>query len=231
VAAVVSAELALCGPSLTACAASDAAPYEVMARATTYSIGRDSVNAGPSPAGTNCPQVTADSKACREWSALAKYDTAGWGVALAVDEIRGGAGAFAGLTSSALKDTRVSANGYFKVGESKIGAGLIRRDNDGSVATPRSDLWYLGASYPVTPQVSVDAEVLSLRFKNSSNKSTLAAARATYQLSKRTALYTTLGYIDNAGALALSVSGGGPGVNPVAGESQTGLAVGIRHSF
>ena len=198
----------------------------------TYSLGRDGVNAGPSPGGTNCPgENAADKKACREWSALVKYDSATWGAALAVDEISGGAGAFAGLTSGALKDTRVSANGYVKLGAAKLAAGLIRRDNDASATTPRSDLWYVGASYPVTPQLSIDGELFQLRFKGSANKATLAAARATYQLSKRTALYATLGHIDNAGALALSVSGGAPGSNPVAGAAQSGLAAGIRHSF
>src|SRR5437762_2042426 len=35
----------------------------------TYSFGRDTVNAGPSPAGTNCAgENAADSKQCREWS-------------------------------------------------------------------------------------------------------------------------------------------------------------------
>jgi predicted porin len=198
----------------------------------TYSLGRDTVNAGPGPAGTNCPgESAADAKACREWSAVLKYDAAAWGAALAVDELRGGAGAFAGLTSSTMKDRRVSANGYVKLGEAKVGAGLIRRDNDASATTPRSDLWYLGASYPVTPLFIVDGEVLQLRFKGSANKSTLAAARATYYLSKRTALYAMLGHIDNAGALALSVSGGAPGSSPVAGAAQSGLAAGIRHSF
>lgn len=198
----------------------------------TYSLGRDAVNAGPSPAGTNCPGESAtDKKACREWSALMKYDAPAWGAAVAVDEIRGGAGAFAGLTSGALKDTRISVNGYVKLGDAKIGGGLIRRDNDASAATPRSDLWYLGASYLVTPLVTIEGEALQLRFKGSANKSTLVAARATYHLSKRTALYATLGHIDNAGALALSVSGGAPGSSPAAGAAQSALATGIRHSF
>jgi len=198
----------------------------------TYSLGRDTVNAGPSPAGSNCAGENAtDKRACREWSALLKYDAPAWGAALAVDEMRGGAGAFAGLTSSALKDTRVSANGYAKLGDFKLGAGLIRRDNDASVATPRSDLWYLGTAYPVTPQLVVDGELFRLKFKGSVNKATMAAVRATYNFSKRTAVYATAGRINNDGTLALSVSGGQAGSNPIAGGSQTGVAMGIRHSF
>ena len=37
----------------------------------TYSLGRDAVNAGPSPAGTNCAgESGADSRACRQWLSL-----------------------------------------------------------------------------------------------------------------------------------------------------------------
>ena len=198
----------------------------------SYSLGRDVVNAGPSPAGTNCPGEGApDSKACREWSVLAKYDTPRWGAAFAVDEIRGGPGAFGGLVSSARKDRRISANGYVKLGEGQVSAGLIRRDNEGSLTTPRSDLWYIGASYPVLSVVTLDAQVFRLAYENSRNKATLAAVRATYHLSKRTAVYGTVGHISNGGNLALSVSSGAVGIAPRPGGSQNGVMVGVRHSF
>lgn len=196
------------------------------------SVGRDAVNAGPSPSGTNCAgENPADTQACREWSALLKVDSAQWGLALAVDEIRGGAGAFAGLTSSAMKDRRSTVAGWVKLDALKLGAGLIARRNDASTATPRSNLWYLGASYAVTPAFSVDAELLKLDFKDSDNQATLAALRATCALSKRTALYATAGRIANDGTLALSVSNAAAGGGPAAGTSQTGIAAGLRHSF
>ena len=57
----------------------------------TYSFGRDTVNAGPSPAGTNCAgENPADTRACREWSAMLKYDAAAWSLAVAYDSLRGG---------------------------------------------------------------------------------------------------------------------------------------------
>ena len=198
----------------------------------SYSLGRDVANAGPSPAGTNCPgESVTSSKACREWSALLKYDTPTWGTALAVDEIRGGPGAFAGLVSSALKDRRISANGYVKLGQGQLSAGLIRRDNDADRLTPRSDLWYVGASYPVLPTLTLDAQIFRLGYKNSRNSATLGALRGTYHLSRRTALYATVGHIANDGGLALSVSSGAAGSNPIAGGSQTGVMLGMRHSF
>ena len=196
----------------------------------TFSAGRDSVNAG-SPAGTNCAGESGDARACREWSALAKYDAPSWGAALAIDEIRGGPGAFAGLSSGALKDTRVSVNGYANLADVRFAAGLIRRDNQASVLAPRSDLWYAGALYALTPQLKLDAEVFRLDFKGSRDKATLIAARAAYSLSKRTAIYATIGHIANGGASALSVSAGAPGSNPLPGAAQSGIAAGLRHSF
>ncbi len=198
----------------------------------TYSFGRDAVNAGPSPSGTNCPgEVAGDANACRQWSLLAKYDAAAWGVALAVDQIRGGAGAFGGLTSSALKDRRATVDGWVKFDALKLGAGLIRRDNDGNAATPKSDLWYLGAAYAVTPNVTLDGELFKLKFKDSANAATLLALRGTYALSKRTAVYVTAGHVGNDGALAASVTNAAAGSNPAAGESQNGFAAGVKHSF
>lgn len=197
----------------------------------TYSFGRDTVNAGPSPSGTNCPQSNTDTQACRQWSVLVKYDAPSWGAALAMDEMRGGPGAFAGLTSSGMKDRRSTVAGWAKFGTLKVGAGLIARDNDASAATPRSNLWYVGAAYPVTSALVLDGELFKLDYKNSSNGATLFAVRATYHLSKRTALYATAGHIGNDGTLALSVTNAAPGANPVAGGSQTGFAVGVRHAF
>ena len=196
----------------------------------TYSFGRDTVNAG-GPAGTNCPgEAAADRKACRQWSALVKYDSPRFGAAAAIDEIRGGAGAFGGLVRSDLKDIRLSVNGYVRLAGHKLAAGLIRRDNDASATAPRSDLTWVGGSFPLG-SLTVDAQLFRLDFKGSDNAAVLPALRGTYRLSRRTAVYGMVGFIDNDGQLALSVSGGGAGSAPVAGGSQTGVGIGVLHSF
>jgi predicted porin len=198
----------------------------------TYSFGRDAVNAGPSPSGTNCAgENQADTQACREWSVMAKYDTPTWGASAAVDEIRGGAGAFAGLTSSAMKDRRSTVAGWARFGAFKLGAGLIARKNEASLTTPNSNLWYIGGTYNITPAFSVDGQVFRLDYKDSANQATLYALRGTFQFSKRTAIYASLGEISNDGTLALGVSNGAAGATPVASGSQTGIAAGIRHAF
>ncbi|MFS8977872.1 porin [Cupriavidus necator] len=197
----------------------------------TYSFGRDVANAGPSPAGTNCAgENPADSRACREWSAMLKYDAARWGVGVAYDSLRGGPGAFAGLTSSALSDDRLSVNGYFMLGQTKVGGGWLRRDNEGST-TSVSDMYYAGASYPVTATFSVDAEAFHLRYHNSTNKAWMFAARGTYAFTKRTSMYATTGYIANGGNLTLSVNSGQAGTNTKPGGNQFGAMVGVKHIF
>jgi len=197
-----------------------------------YTAGRDGVNAGPSPAGTNCAgENAADRRACTGRSYMLKYDTPSWGVALASDSFHGGAGAYAGLVTSALTDTRTIVNGYLRVGDLKLGAGHMTRDNDGSATAPRSALTFVGASWALTPQVALEGELFELKFKNSPRKATLAAMRASYAISHRSTVYATLGRIDNRGALAISVSGAQAGGAPAAGASQSGLAAGIRQVF
>ncbi|MCL9850860.1 porin [Ralstonia solanacearum P673] len=197
----------------------------------TYSFGRDTVNAGPSPSGTNCAgENPADSLACREWSAMLMYETGRWGVSAAYDSLRGGPGAFAGLTSSSLKDDRLALGGYALFDNARIGLGWIGRRN-GALVTPRSDLFYAGAAYDVTTALTVAGEVFHLRYHNSANKAWLGAVRASYALSKRSSVYATVGYLANGGSLALSVSGAATGASPAAGGSQLGAMAGIKHVF
>ncbi|QYY34222.1 porin (plasmid) [Cupriavidus pinatubonensis] len=197
----------------------------------TYSPGRDTVNAGPSPAGTNCAgENPADHSACREWSALVQYETTQFGVAAAYDVIRGGSGAFSGLNASGRSDERLSLSAYALMNRTKVGVGWLRRDNEGT-PTGLSDLWYVGASHDLTPAINVAGQVYYLRYHASGNSAILYALRGVYNFSKRTAVYGTAGYINNNGQLSLSVSSGSAGANPGPGASQLGAMVGIKHVF
>jgi predicted porin len=198
----------------------------------TFSPGRDSVNAGPSPAGTNCAGESAtDTSACREWSAMLKYDTPTWGAAAVVDQIKGGAGTFGGLTSSSLTDKRSMLNGWMKFGDWKVGAGRLHRNNGGNAITPMSDLTFIGASFNLSPQVVLEAETFNLGYDNSANGSALTAVRATYNFTRNAAAYVSAGHIANDGTSAVSVSGSATGSAPVAGGSQQGVLVGFRYVF
>lgn len=205
----------------------------------TYSFGRDTVNAGPSPAGTNCAGESAsDSKACRGWSWLVKYGTPAWSLAVADERQHGrttsGAGdiVFGGLNSSTKVDRRLSIGGHLVVGATKIGGGLIRRSNEGDAVKPDSHLSYLGAAHPLTPLLMLDGAWMTLRYRGAAGyDATLVALRASHFLSRRTNVYVQGGHISNQRLSAISVSGGAGGSNPAAGASQNAFAAGIKHVF
>lgn len=201
--------------------------FSGMTLGATYSLGRD-VSAAGGPPGTNCPGgLAADRQACRQWTALVKYDAASYGVALSHDVMRGGPGAAFGMTSSAHTDQRSVLSGWGKLGPAKISGGILHRERD-NAAPLQSNLAYLGVSYPLTPALTLDAELSRLDVKGSPNDSSMLVARGVYALSKRTALYAMLGRMKNKGTSANSLSAG---ATVGAGMSQTGIMTGIRHTF
>ena len=196
----------------------------------TYSFGRDVVNAGPSPAGANCAGESAlDKQRCREWSAAVQWDSPQGGVALGHLQQNGGPGAFAGLVSSQMQDRRSWLTGYAKFDQLKLGAGLIQRRND-AAATPRSQLWFLGATYQTGPW-TLDSQLSQLRVAHSSDRGQLLVLRAAYHLSKRSAVYASLGHVRNRGQVAFSASAAAAGSLPLAGSQQSAVGAGLRHSF
>lgn len=193
----------------------------------TYSLGRDTSAAG-GPGATGCAgEVPGNAKACRQVTALLSYDSKAFGVLAAYDILYGGPGANNGLTSSDFSDRRLSLNGYAVVADVKIGAGLIDRRTRTLVETG-TKLYYLGGTYLFAPQWQLDAQVSRLSVDDTPKKSTLSVARISYLLSKRTALHGSLGYMRNAGGAAVAVDAGG---TVGAGLNQTGVMLGIRHTF
>jgi predicted porin len=193
----------------------------------TYSLGRDASNAG-GPAATNCAgEVPGNAQACRQYTGLIGYETKAWGVNTSYDRMHGNTGAAGGLTSSANTDTRTTLNGYAMLGTVKIGAGVIDRDTKAATGRTESDLYYLGASYPVGA-FTLDAQWARRVTRHVDADVTMLVARVTYALSKRTYLYTGVGRMDNEGTSAVPLDAGGSvGV----GRTQNGFMAGLRHHF
>jgi predicted porin len=202
-----------------------------------YSFGRDTATATPTnPAATNCPGESTDSSACRQFSAMVKYDTTTWGVAMSTDSMNGGSAAtFGGLANGGMTDTRNVLNGWVKLGDSKFGGGVISRNNDGTAKLPqgsRSDLWHIGVTMPVMPKLNLAAQYLALKYQQSDlYNSQLLAIRATYSLFKGADAFVQIANIQNSDKAALSVSGGAPLSSPPAGTSQQAVNAGIRFAF
>ena len=202
--------------------------FKALSVGATYSLGRDSSAAG-GPSGTNCAgERAADAQACREWSAMLRWDTPAWGVVGAYDRKRGGAGAAAGLVGSDLTDSRLNVGGYVRFGDWKLATGTLVRNNEGSATTPRSNLYYLEAAYKLTPTITIDGEVARLDYKNSGNDTNQGMVRAMLDLSKRTTAYVAAGHIANHGTAAIALSAGS---SVAAGGAQNGVMVGVKHAF
>jgi predicted porin len=210
----------------------------------TYSFGRDAAGTGNSPGqGTCAGSVPGDANQCRDWSAMLKYDGASFGAATAYEEQRGGTNAAANffdgaapfpIASSGDKDARLLANAYVNVFGVKIGDGWLGRrvESDGPVSRDvHSNLFFLGAQYFVTPSFAVEGEAYRVNVTQQDARATLASVRATYFLSKTTAVYANTAYLWNSAHARFSVSAGGGGTTPAPGIGQLGAMVGIRHMF
>lgn len=194
----------------------------------TYSLGRDASAAG-GPAATGCAgEVAGNAKACRQITALLGYDTGRYGATASYDILYGNAGAANGLTSSRNFDRRVIASAYAMVDKLKIGGGIIDRTIRAVTGPVDSQLLYVGAAWPVAPALVLDGQLARLAVKDSPNDATLATARLTYHLSKRTAIYGAIGRMDNDGAAAVALDAGG---TVGAGRTQNGVMAGVRHFF
>jgi predicted porin len=202
--------------------------FDGIVAGATYSFGRDTSSSG-GPAATGCAgESPADSKACRQYTALLGYEVKAYGINASFDKLHGNTGAANGLTSSSNYDRRVTVNGYWMFGGTKLGAGVVDRTTNAVTGITESELYYLGVSHPVTPLLTLDAQVARKNVKRSGDDTDMAVARLTYFLSTRTAVYGALGIMDNDGAAAIALDAGGTvGV----GKPQRGIMAGIRHHF
>ncbi|MBN3788919.1 porin [Burkholderia sp. Ac-20353] len=210
----------------------------------TYSFGRDSAGTGNSPGQGACVgSVAGHFTQCRQWSAMIKYDAPAFGVSASYDEQRGGAGAAANffngiapfaLTNEGDKDVRMQLSGYGKLGPVRLGAGWIGRHVETiSPAVPdvRSNLFFVGAAYQVTPSVLLDGEAFRIVNSDQNTRATMTTLRGTYFLSKATAVYLQSSYLWNSAHARYTLSSGGGGTTPAAGVGQLGVIAGIRHLF
>lgn len=95
----------------------------------------------------------------------------------------------------------------------------------------RSDMYWTGFSYKASPAVTLTSAVYYQNIKNvaagTDADPLLFALRAKYAMSKRTFLYTSLGYARAKNNRPVSVSRDDAGF----ADNQTGVTVGIQHRF
>ena len=178
----------------------------------TWSFSRDASAAG-GPSATGCAgEVPGNARGCRQYITLLGYNAQTYGFVATYDKLFGNTGAAGGLTSSANFDRRTIVNGYAMFKGTKIGAGMIDRKTLAATDVTESDLYYLGASAPLTAMLALDAQV----------------ARLTYASSGHRAMYAGIGRMDNHGAAVVALDAGG---TTAAGKTQNGVMLGLRRSI
>ncbi|WP_085316611.1 porin [Derxia lacustris] len=205
----------------------------------SWSFGRD-VAGGTPGAGTCAGETAGANTACRDWSAMLRWAPKPYGVTVAYDEMRGGTGAAASFfngapsiafTGASDKDRRLFAGAYVMLGDTRLGAGWLDRKVETAATEAKSKTWYIGASYPATAALVLDAQFLRTTNADRDRSASMGVARGTYALSKRSAVYLQTGYLANSALAQYSVSGGGAGTTPLAGKNQLGTMIGMRHAF
>ncbi|WP_250491066.1 porin [Caballeronia sp. INML2] len=214
----------------------------------TYSSGRDAavaagsaaVNGGAAynPGATNCPgNIAGSPTSCRQITALAGYWGPQFGLQFVYDDLRGGPGLLPGsvsfdpsmpllLANSHQKTTRYMVSGYVQLAAVALRGGMIHRMT--TTATDyQTNIFYGGASYMPAPDIELAGEVSRITTTDQKNAN-FYVMRATYLLSKRTSVYTMLGFMQNNSRASYSV---GAGYFTVAGAKQTGVLLGLQEKF
>jgi predicted porin len=206
----------------------------------TYSLARDSAGGAPG-SGTCAGELPgAGSNSCRGWSAMAKYDAERFGVAAALDEQKGGAGALVNFFNGAAPlaftrpediDRRSHLGGYVKVGNGgKLGIGWLGRKAELASGTVKSDAYYLEGAWRVNEKISFDGGYHRITNKDQDRNADLYVLRGFYFVDKDFSPYFQLAHIKNS-AKAQYAASVGAGIAPPAGGAQTAMMLGLRYRF
>lgn len=137
--------------------------------------------------------------------------------------------------------TDVANNGKYKLGSIGVSYdfGVAKANlllSQGKFGSLKQNVYTIGTIVPVTAAGSFTAQFTKSSTNGAADALATAAGDAKlytvgyqHNLSKRTALYSTVSLVDNAGRSAYYLTSTGAAV--VAGGRQGGVDVGIRHSF
>jgi predicted porin len=108
----------------------------------------------------------------------------------------------------------------------KLSAAFQRRDTNTPSATSRKNLYWVALVGSPCPTVTLRGAAYFMNPTGVSNSTVMYTLLASYALSKRSDIYSQIALMRNQSLGAMALDGT---VN--AGDSQTGLTVGIRHRF
>ncbi|AVP58758.1 porin [Pulveribacter suum] len=168
----------------------------------------------------------------RYMGGFAAYDNGPLSLTLALDRREVGGGALGGIAFSGNKDSWTIGGSYdLSVVKLNALAQQNRYKADGFDGSAKFNAYALGLTAPIgAGQVRLQYALYDQKAIDA--KAHHLALGYVHNLSKRTAVYGTLAHMSNKDLSDLGLGAGG--VNngtPGAGENQSGLSIGIRHSF
>jgi len=173
---------------------------------------------------------TTNSKKGRYVGGYVAYDNGPLSVALSYDE--SSALVLTSPAATGADRNRLTLGGSYDLNVVKLNAILQQTKDDVPGGSERKvNAYMLGASAPVGAG-EVKLQYALYDQKAIDSKAHQISLGYVHNLSKRTAVYGTVAYMDNKDASKLNLSAKGLGtIDARAGDSQTGYQVGIRHSF
>ncbi len=173
---------------------------------------------------------TTNSKKGRYVGGYVAYDNGPLSVALSYDE--SSALVLTSPAATGADRNRLTLGGSYNLNVVKLNAILQQTKDDVPGGSERKvNAYMLGASAPVGAG-EVKLQYALYDQKAIDSKAHQISLGYVHNLSKRTAVYGTVAYMNNKDASKLNLSAKGLGtIDARAGDSQTGYQVGIRHAF
>ncbi|MGO4332444.1 porin [Cupriavidus sp. 2TAF22] len=195
-----------------------------------YSFGVDSTVNGGS-------EVPGAPKIGREYGVRVRYASGPFSIGAIYDQV--GTGTLAASPDARIRRAAVAAS--FDIGPAHTFAGYRRaKAYDGGIVTgalagagnQASNLYWAGLRYDLSAALSLTGAAYYQDFKNTNADPWLFSLLLDYSLSKRTDIFTAVGYTLNRHGSNLGLSNGSSGFGQTtAGANQFGVTTGIRHRF
>nr|WP_315595056.1 porin [uncultured Cupriavidus sp.] len=176
-------------------------------------------------------EVPGNYKVDRNLGVSLMYEAGAFAVGAAYDEFQGST-----VPTENLTDRRAMLGASYAFGPAKAFVGYRwYNGNVGTLPANRSNLYWAGLRYSMTPALTLTGAAYYTDTQNSSADPIMFVASADYAFSKRTDVYMNVGYALNRGNSQLGMNGynartGNP-TNVVPGRDQTGVIMGVRHKF
>lgn len=185
-----------------------------------YSTGYDATIA-------NGAQVPGEFKVGREIGAAAQYAIGPFS-AMVVYDLRNGTS----IATQSGKEQHFAAAATYQLAKAKAFVGYRWLSStlplDSSTQAHANELWG-GLEYRVSAPLTLAGAAFWTDITSAGQRPLYLAATAKYRLSKRTSLYTQVGYVKNSHGSNLGLNGYDTDV--VAGHNQTGVMLGVIHYF